>query len=684
MTRHRLNLILLGLLLVLASFVFSNAAMAQQSANLHDPSGSFTGLLDLVRNNANQWNDRLTGYATTLFWLLAGIQLIWTFFPLVFRQADFSEIVGELIRFILVIGFFYALLENASVWGEVVVQSFRQAGAHAVATDAADLKTSIRPGDIFDVAVQLAKTIGDIDTWNPLAAFMVTLASTLVLLCFAFIAAFMGLTIIESYVVINAAVLFTGFGGSQWTRDYALAIVRYALAVSAKLFVLTLLIGHIIDSSKAWQTAYKHDDVSMWTMVGLALACAYICKTLPELVAGMISSTSMGGGGTTSGMAAASAAGAAGAAAAIGTIANALGAGGTGGATSGGLSGLINASLGGASGAGRAASSVGLSGLINASLGGASGAGTSDRGAASKAAAPRIGGAPTDSAPDGSSEGDSSGADDRIPSDREVTSKAAAPRIGGAAGEPTGSAPEAPDGSSEGDSSGADDRIASDREVTSKAATPRIGGAAGEPTGSAPDAPDVPDGSSGEDSSGADDRIASGREVSSKAATPRVDDTAGGPTGSAPDAPDSSSEGGSSDADNRLASGKGTASKAAAPRADDMAGGPTGSTPEAPDSSNEGGSSGAGDRIASGAQRTAHVLSAISVPGMENAAGPSTDAPQPGPGGHNNPLSDMGQKGVDNTIHSAEVPDTANDQHAKFPGDAPGGDVPTDDKGGTS
>ncbi|MCW8176318.1 P-type conjugative transfer protein TrbL [Verminephrobacter aporrectodeae] len=639
MTRHRLNLILLGLLLVLASFVFSNAAMAQQSANLHDPSGSFTGLLDLVRNNANQWNDRLTGYATTLFWLLAGIQLIWTFFPLVFRQADFSEIVGELIRFILVIGFFYALLENASVWGEVVVQSFRQAGAHAVATDAADLKTSIRPGDIFDVAVQLAKTIGDIDTWNPLAAFMVTLASTLVLLCFAFIAAFMGLTIIESYVVINAAVLFTGFGGSQWTRDYALAIVRYALAVSAKLFVLTLLIGHIIDSSKAWQTAYKHDDVSMWTMVGLALACAYICKTLPELVAGMISSTSMGGGGTTSGMAAASAAGAAGAAAAIGTIANALGAGGTGGATSGGLSGLINASLGGASGAGRAASSVGLSGLINASLGGASGAGTSDRGAANKAAAPRIGGAPT------------------------------------------GSAPDAPDGSTEGDSSGADDRIASDREVTSKAATPRIGGAAGEPTGFAPDAPD---GSSEGDSSGADDRIASGREVSSKAATPRVDDTAGGPTGSAPDAPDSSSEGGSSDADNRLASGKGTASKAAAPRADDMAGGPTGSTPEAPDSSTEGGSSGAGEHIASGAQRTAHVLSAISVPGMENAAGPSTDAPQPGPGGHNNPLSDMGQKGVDNTIHSAEVPDTANDQHAKFPGDAPGGDVPTDDKGGTS
>lgn len=301
-------------LLLLASFLVSTDAIA--ATNLHDPSGSFTGLLDLVKNSAQQWDGKLKGYAERLFWMLALIQFIWTFMPLVFKQADLGEIVGELMRFILVIGFFWALLQFASEWAEAVVNSFRQAGASAAGLG----ETAIRPGDIFGTAIELANTIGDVETWNPLTAFMVALAGVLVLLCFAFIAAFMGLTIIESYVVINASVLFMGFGASQWTREYAMAIVRYAVSVGAKLFILTLIVGLITDSAKQWQAAYNHDDASMWTMIGLAFACAYFAKTIPELVAGMISGVSAGGGSSIGGMAAA---GAAGAAAAIATIATA-------------------------------------------------------------------------------------------------------------------------------------------------------------------------------------------------------------------------------------------------------------------------------------------------------------------------------------------------------------------------
>ncbi|HFO1150676.1 TPA: P-type conjugative transfer protein TrbL [Pseudomonas aeruginosa] len=197
--REQHQFLLWVVLLLLASFAFASNASA---ADLHDPSGSFTGLLDLVKNSAAQWDGKLRGYAKTLFWLLASIQFVWTFMPLVFRQADFGEIVGELIRFILVIGFFYALLLFSAEWADKVVDSFRTAGASA-----AGLGTSqIRPGDIFGTSIELANTIGDVETWNPLTATMVALAGLLVLLCFAFIAAFMGLTIIESYVVINASV----------------------------------------------------------------------------------------------------------------------------------------------------------------------------------------------------------------------------------------------------------------------------------------------------------------------------------------------------------------------------------------------------------------------------------------------------------------------------------------------
>lgn len=387
--RHKF--ILGGLLLALLAFATSVSA-----ADLHDPSGSFTGLLDLVKNSAARWDSKLRGYAITLFWGLAGIQFIWTFMPLVFRQSDFSELIGELVRFIMVIGFFYALLLYSADWAEKVVESFRIAGATAAGLSSAQM----RPGEVFGMAIELANTIGNVETWNPLTATMVALAGLLVLLCFAFIAAFMGLTIIESYVVINASVLFMGFGASQWTREYALAIVRYAVSVGAKLFILTLIVGLIVDAAKTWQAAYNHDDASMWTMVGLALVCAYLAKTIPELVAGMISGMSMGGGSSIGGMAAAGIAGAtaaiatiatAGAAAPAAAAAGAAGAGGSGAA--GGLASALGASLsGGGAPAAASAGSAGASGL-GASTGGQ----TAAKGASSAGA--RVGGSSAPQAP---------------------------------------------------------------------------------------------------------------------------------------------------------------------------------------------------------------------------------------------------------------------------------------------
>ncbi|OHV78539.1 P-type conjugative transfer protein TrbL [Rhizobium sp. LCM 4573] len=360
-------------LFALASFMCVGDAMA--ATNLADGSGSFTGLLDLIKQGAEQWDARLRNYAVTLFWLLAGIQFVWTFFPLVFRQADFGEIIGELIRFVMVIGFFYALLIYSSQWAYAIVDSFREAGAAAAGVGTKQLM----PGDMFGIAVELADMIGKVETWNPLTATIVSLAGVIVLLCFAFIAAFMALTVIESYVVVNASVLFMGLGGSQWTRDYAIAIFRYALAVGAKLFILTLIVGLISASAKQWQAAYNHDDASMWTMVGLSLACAYLSKTIPELIAGMISGTSMGGGASIGGMAAAAIAGAVTAGAATAAALGASGAAGAGAAGAAGAAGGTGAA--GAAGAGAAGSvgTGGLAGLINSSIAGgqsASGAGS--------------------------------------------------------------------------------------------------------------------------------------------------------------------------------------------------------------------------------------------------------------------------------------------------------------------
>lgn len=393
--------------LALASAFVSGDAMA--ATDLSHADTSVQGLLDLVLHESHQWSGKLYDYAIRLFWLLASIQFIWTFIPLVMKQADFGEIVDELLRFVLVVGFFLAVMKYSVEWSSAIVDSFRDAAASA-----SGLGRALEPGDMLAVALDFGRTmVKGISVFSPAKGLLIAVCAILVLACFAFIAAFMFVTLVESYVIINASVLFFGFGGSQWTRDFAIAPMRFTVAIGAKLFVLTLIVGLIVQSAKQWLAAYTNDEASLMTMVGLALVCCYLTKTIPDLIGGMISGTSMSGGSAIGGMAAA---GAAGAAAAIATIATAgaaapaaagalgaagssgaagAGAVGAGGITGGGLAGAINSSFAGASSAGGAAPSVG--GATPTDVGASTGGGVVAK-TASSAGVKTGGGAATQSA----------------------------------------------------------------------------------------------------------------------------------------------------------------------------------------------------------------------------------------------------------------------------------------------
>lgn len=346
---------------VLASLLlpFGNAIAA--GLDLAQSNTSMTGLLVLIQNTSNDWGPRLHGYAVTVFWSLALIQFIWTFVPLVFKQADFSELIGELIRFLMIIGFFNILLDHSTEWAGAIIDSFRQAGAHA-----ASLPTSeLMPGDMFAMAVEFSRSIlSGISIFNGSLNIVVALAALIVLLSFSFIAAFVFVTLVETYVVINASVLFMAFGASQWTREYTLAVIRYTVSVGAKLFIVTLIVGLILSVAEKWQAAYTNDEASLMTLVGLSLMCAYLTKTIPDLIAGMINGSSMGGGSSLGGIAAA---GAAGAAAAVATIA-------TAGAAAPAAAGALGAAGSGASAASAASGSGGLAASINSSFAGGSSA----------------------------------------------------------------------------------------------------------------------------------------------------------------------------------------------------------------------------------------------------------------------------------------------------------------------
>lgn len=329
-------------LLILVAMLVPELAGA---ADLHNPSESYSELLRLVRDEANLWSERLRGFATSVFWSLATIQLVLTVAPLVARNAEGGVMMYEIGWYLIKTIFFYTLLDK-SVWlGQAIINTFRQAGAHA-----AGVGPSLRPGDMIDLAVTLADTIGSVSTLNPAEALGIVFAALVVLVCFTFIAAYMGLTIIESYVVINAAMGLMGFAGAQATREYALAMVRYAIVVGVKLFILTLIVGIVMASAKTWQMTYTHDNASTLTIVALSLVCAIFAKQVPDFVGSLISGVSPGGGSAIGGIAGA---GMAFGAAAYGALAsklatsNIMGGGGAGG---GGIASSIASSLTGGGG----------------------------------------------------------------------------------------------------------------------------------------------------------------------------------------------------------------------------------------------------------------------------------------------------------------------------------------------
>lgn len=390
------------LFLVLASVLVAGNAMAANDLSHADT--SVQGLLDLVLQQSHQWSGKLYYYAIRLFWLLATIQFVWTLMPLVMKQADFGEIVGELLRFVMVIGFFLAVMTYSVEWSTAIVDSFRDAAASA-----SGLGRALEPGDMLAVALDFGRTMVEgISVFSPAKGILIAVCAVLVLACFAFIAAFMFVTLVESYVIINASVLFFGFGGSQWTRDFAIAPMRFTVAIGAKLFVLTLIVGLIVQSAKQWLAAYTNDEASLMTMVGLALVCCYLTKTIPDLIGGMISGTSTGGGSAIGGMAVAGAAGAAAAAATIATVGAAApaaaGAAGAGGIGGGGLAAAINSSF--ASGGAPAAAATGGGGATSG-IGAGTGGQTAVKSAASVGA--RVGGSGAPQTPGAAPQHPSSG-----------------------------------------------------------------------------------------------------------------------------------------------------------------------------------------------------------------------------------------------------------------------------------
>ena len=308
---------------VLALAVLGMVALPQV-AHAQAAGSTIDAVLGDYQSSSQAWQSTISSWATGLFWLLALVELLWMGVRLVLRGADFGEFVSELVQFILFVGFFYAVLLNGFNWITDIVQWFRHAGAAVAAGPGGS--ANISPAAVLDDAIRIVSTLWNRTNWTtPGYDFEVVMIGIAVLLTLGVVTAYMCEALIESYLVISAGIIFLGFGGSRWTKEFAVKVLNYAISVGAKLFFLQLIVALGMQFINQYTTNPPNDAPGFAELVGVLVTLLAMIIMIPSMIQSLVNGASFSSGGALMGAVGAAAAATAGGAVAFGA-AGALGA----------------------------------------------------------------------------------------------------------------------------------------------------------------------------------------------------------------------------------------------------------------------------------------------------------------------------------------------------------------------
>ena len=366
--------------LILAG-TFGPALMAQSPPAAPVVHGQFDQIANNFLTVSQLWEANVSTAAIRLFWLLAGIEFTWTAIQIVIKGSGIQEFVAELIRRVMFIGFGVALLTYGQSWALAIVNSFQQIGSQAIQDSAlatggaGDLTISgnLTPSQIVGMgnsyALNFLPSVGVGMLVSPGTGFAVAivlgLGAIFIALGFALIAVREVMVLCEMYIVLSAGVIFLGFGGSRWTKEYAHKYIKYAVSVGVKLMFMQLVVALSVAFLNSLTIATAPQTIaSAFSIMSSLLLCVVLVFVIPNVAAGLLRGDSTVHGGEPVGMAVSGAMIASQVAMAIGKIAASPA---TGGASAASAAGDLK-------GASSRALSIAASGTRAGAAGGAGGA----------------------------------------------------------------------------------------------------------------------------------------------------------------------------------------------------------------------------------------------------------------------------------------------------------------------
>jgi type IV secretion system protein TrbL len=249
-------------------------------------------LNDIVRDSQSisaTWFGALFPIAQGIFWALVLIELIWSAIWWAVDREDGLGVVTALLRKVLSIAFFYALLINND-WIRAVIHGFSLAGSTAAGL--ADLS----PSNVFDQGLALATMVftapnelGLLDKIFP--SIVAAFCAVIVIAAYAIIAAQLMVALVESFIVIGGGILLLGFSGSRWTEFFSERYLSYVASVGVKLFVLYLIMGVGMSIAARWVpllSAGGFSPTPLLYVTGGALVFVFLTWHIPSVAGGMM------------------------------------------------------------------------------------------------------------------------------------------------------------------------------------------------------------------------------------------------------------------------------------------------------------------------------------------------------------------------------------------------------------
>jgi type IV secretion system protein TrbL len=272
--------------------MYAQFAFAQNN----DPFQTHTAndILQQFKNQRVLWTTNIWVYANTLFGILAVIEFAWSAAVMLLEKTDLQSWTSALIRKLMWIGAFYALLINGRTWIPAIIDSFSQIGANA-----AGMAGPLSPGDVFVQGLNIAGALIDAGSTsafftNPGTSLALVLCALLIVVSYIIITLNFIVTMVESYLVVSVGFIFLGFGGSRWTVPYTERYIGLAISIGIKIVLLYCLItagmnlGVVwIDEAQTVGTA-AHPNMVAFDVMGAALIFMMCCWQIPKLFAAVL------------------------------------------------------------------------------------------------------------------------------------------------------------------------------------------------------------------------------------------------------------------------------------------------------------------------------------------------------------------------------------------------------------